>query len=158
MELKTKVNAESGKQDLIMTREFDLPLELLFKAFSEPELVEQWREVKALKFEGKKHGSYQAQKTDAGGKVLFKAHGVFHEFIPNKKIVRTFEVENSPMGVMLEIYDFEKLTNETSKLSVHTIFESGTIRDQVIKSSNDQAMDDAFDKLEEVMKAHKPKN
>ena len=42
MELKTKINAENGKQDLTITREFDLPVELLFKAHTEPELIEQW--------------------------------------------------------------------------------------------------------------------
>ena len=40
MEIKTKVNAEDGKQDLTITREFDLPLELLFKAYTVPDLVE----------------------------------------------------------------------------------------------------------------------
>ena len=42
MERKTKINAEDGKQDLVITREFDLPLELLFKAYEDPEIVEQW--------------------------------------------------------------------------------------------------------------------
>jgi len=38
MELKTKINAEAGRQDLLITREFDLPVELLFKAHAEPEI------------------------------------------------------------------------------------------------------------------------
>ena len=42
MEQKTKIHAEDGKQDLVITREFDLPVELLFRAYSEAELVEQW--------------------------------------------------------------------------------------------------------------------
>lgn len=152
MELKTKVHAEEGKQDLRMTREFDLPVELLFKAFEDPELVEQWRGTKALKFEAKKHGGYQAETKDATGKVVFRAHGVFHDFIPNKKIVRTFEVENAPMGVLLEIYEFEKLTHDTSKLNIHTIFESVSIRDQVLKTPSDQGMEMAFSKLERIMR------
>jgi uncharacterized protein YndB with AHSA1/START domain len=95
MELKTKINAEDGKQDLLITREFDLPVELLFKAHAEPELIEQWMSnpyatSKMLKFEGKKHGSYQQQSTDVNGNIVFKAHGTFHEFTPNKKITRTF--------------------------------------------------------------------
>ena len=57
MEQKTKINAEDGKQDLVITREFDLPLELLFKAYAEPEIVEQWMGTKVLKLESKKHGS-----------------------------------------------------------------------------------------------------
>ncbi len=57
MERKTKINAEDGKQELVITREFDLPLELLFKAYVEPEIVEQWMGTKVLKLENKKHGS-----------------------------------------------------------------------------------------------------
>jgi uncharacterized protein YndB with AHSA1/START domain len=155
MELKTKVNAEDGKQDLVMTREFDLPVELLFKAFEEPHLVEQWRGTKAKKFEPRKYGGYEAESTDAKGNIVFKVHGIFHDFIPNRKIIRTFEVENSPMGVMLEIYDFEKLTDDTSKLTVHTIFESVAIRDKVLKMPNDQGMEAAFNKLEEIMSKQK---
>ena len=64
MERKTKINAEDGKQDLVITREFDLPLELLFKAFEEPELIEQWMGTKVLKLENKKHGSWHFVTTD----------------------------------------------------------------------------------------------
>ena len=49
MERKTKINAEDGKQEIMITREFDLPLELLFKAYIEPELLEQWMGTKVLK-------------------------------------------------------------------------------------------------------------
>jgi uncharacterized protein YndB with AHSA1/START domain len=64
MERKTKVNAEDGKQEIVITREFDLPLELLFKAYVESDIVEQWMGTKVLKLENKKHGSYQFETTD----------------------------------------------------------------------------------------------
>jgi uncharacterized protein YndB with AHSA1/START domain len=67
MERKTKIHAEDGKQELVITREFDLPLELLFKAYTEPEIVEQWMGTKVLKLENKKHGSYQFETTDPKG-------------------------------------------------------------------------------------------
>ena len=74
MERKTKVNAEEGKQELMITREFDLPLELLFKAYAEAEIVEQWMGTKVLKLESKKHGSYQFETTDPrGNKHAFMA-------------------------------------------------------------------------------------
>ena len=56
MEQKTKISAEDGKQDLMITREFDLPLELLFRAYVDPEIIEQWMGTKVLKLESKKHG------------------------------------------------------------------------------------------------------
>src|SRR5450755_1916055 len=118
MEQKTKVHAEPGKQELVITREFDLPLELLFKANTDPEIVEQWMGTKVLKLECKKHGSYQFETTDPkGNKHVF--NGVIHEFIPNQKITRTFEMSNTSFGVQLEITEFEKLNGHTSKLTTH---------------------------------------
>ena len=62
MKQKTTINAEDGKQELVITREFDLPLELLFKAYVEPEIVEQWMGTKVRKLENKKHGSYHLKQ------------------------------------------------------------------------------------------------
>jgi uncharacterized protein YndB with AHSA1/START domain len=156
MELKTKVHAEDGKQDLTITREFDLPVELLFKAHTDPEIIEQWMSnpyatSKLLKFEGKKHGSYQQQSTDANGKIVFSASGVFHDIIPNKKIIRTFEMENTPLGVQLEILNFEKLGDHKSKLTTHTIYESGTLRDQQLKMPFAQGLSMAHDRMQEIV-------
>src|SRR6187200_352262 len=112
MERKTKIHAEDGQQDLVITREFDLPLELLFKAYAEANLVEQWMGTKVLKLENKKHGGYQFETSDAKGYVVFRANGTIHEFLPNQKITRTFEMENTPFDVQIEFLEFEKLTDE----------------------------------------------
>lgn len=151
MEQKTKVNAEEGKQELLITREFDLPLELLFKAYVEPGIVEQWMGTKVLKLESKKHGSYRFQTTDAQGNVLFQANGVIHEFSPNQKITRTFEMDNAPFGVQLELLAFEKLTDSTSKLSMHVIYESVALRDQVLQLPFAQGINMAHNRLQEIM-------
>jgi uncharacterized protein YndB with AHSA1/START domain len=151
MEQKTKVTAEDGKQEMVITREFDLPVELLFKAHAEPGIVEQWMGSKVLKMESKKHGSYQLQKTDAQGTVLFGANGVIHEFSPNRKITRTFEMENTPFGVQLEIYEFEKLTDDTSKLTMHVIYESVAQRDQVLQLPFAQGLNYAHNQLQDIV-------
>src|SRR6476469_6222046 len=132
MEQKTKIDAEDGKQEILITREFDLPLELLFKAYAEPEIVEQWMGTKVLKLESKKHGSYQFETTDPKGNK-YGFNGVIHEFLPNERIKRTFEMDNTPFGVQLEVYEFEKLTDDTSKLKMHVVYESVAQRDQVLK-------------------------
>jgi uncharacterized protein YndB with AHSA1/START domain len=92
MERKTKIAAEEGKQELVITREFDLPLDLLFKAYVEPDIFEQWMGTKVVKLESRKHGSYQFETSDPQGNVVVKANGVFPEFIENQKITRTFEM------------------------------------------------------------------
>ena len=151
MEQKTKISAEDGQQELLITREFDLPLELLFKAYEEPEIVEQWMTSKVVKLESKKFGSFQLEKTDDKGNIVFQANGVIHEFIPNQKITRTFEMANTPFGVQLEVYQFEKLTEDTSKLSMHVIYESVAQRDQVLQLPFAQGLNWAHNRLQEVI-------
>jgi uncharacterized protein YndB with AHSA1/START domain len=82
MEPKTKIHAEDGKQELVRSQgNLTFPLNLLFKAYEEPEIVEQWMGTKVLKLENKKHGSYQFETTDPkGNKHGF--NGVIHEFSP----------------------------------------------------------------------------
>ena len=156
MEQKTKINAEDGKQELFITREFDLPLELLFKAYAEADIVEEWMSneystTKLLKFESKKHGGYQMETTGPKGNVAFRANGVIHEFIHNQKITRTFEMENTPYGVQLEVYEFIKLSDDTSKLSMHVIYESVDQRDQVLKLPFAQGINMAHNRIQDIV-------
>lgn len=151
MEQKTKVNAEDGKQDMVITREFDLPVELLFKAYAEPEFIEQWMGTKVLKLESKKHGSYQFETSDGKGNVAFIASGVIHEFNPNQKITKTFEMEGMPFGVQLEVYEFEQLAAGTSKLHMHVIYESVAQRDQILKLPFAQGINMAHNRIQDII-------
>lgn len=149
MEYKTKITAEEGKQELLISREFDLPLELLFKAHTEAGIIEQWMGTKVLKLENKNHGSYQFETTDPkGNKHGF--NGVIHEFSPNQRIIRTFEMENAPFGVQLEFLDFEKLTDSTSKLTMHVVCRSNTVRDQLLQLPFAQGINMAHNRLEDI--------
>lgn len=150
MERKTRIDAEDGKQDLVVTREFDLPLELLFRAYVEPEIIEQWMGTKVLKLENKKHGGYQFETTDPkGNKHGF--HGVIHEFSVNRKITRTFEMENMPFAVQLEFLEFEKIDDETSKLSMHIVYRSAAHRDQMLQLPFAGGLNMAHNRLQEVV-------
>lgn len=150
MELKTKINAEDGKQELLITREFDLPLELLFKAYAEADLVEQWMGTKVLKLENKQHGGYQFETTDPmGNKHRF--NGVIHEFSPNQKIIRTFEMENTPFPIQLEFLEFEKLTDDTSRLNIHIVYKSVAYRDQMLQLPFAQGINMAHNRLQKIV-------
>ena len=151
MEKKTQVNAEEGKQELLIIREFDLPVDLLFRAHAEPDIFEQWMGTKVLKFEGKKHGSWQFETSDPNGNVVFRANGVFHEFEPNRKITRTFEMENTPFEAQLEFLEFESLTAQTSKLSMHIVFRSLALRDQMLQLPFAQGLNMAHNKLQKIV-------
>jgi uncharacterized protein YndB with AHSA1/START domain len=152
MEPKTKVHAEDGKQELTITREFDLPVELLFKAHTEPELLEEWMGSKVLKLDARKHGSWQLEKRNEQGIVVFGANGVFHDFVQNEKFTRTFEMENTPFDVQLEFFEFEKLAEDTSRLTMHIVYRSVELRDQVLKMPFAAGINMAHNRLEEVIK------
>ena len=148
--MKTKIDAEDGKQDLLITREFDLPLELLFRAYEEPEIVEQWMGTKVLKLENKKHGGYEFETSDPKGNVVFRANGTIHEFVPNRKITRTFEMENTPFDVQLEYLEFERLSDDTSKLRMHVVYRSNGLRNEMLKLPFAQGINMAHNRLQEV--------
>ncbi|MBL4675155.1 MAG: SRPBCC domain-containing protein [Mucilaginibacter sp.] len=150
MELKTKIDAEEGRADLLITREFDLPVELLFKAYEDAAIVEQWMGTKVIKLENKKHGSWAFETSNTEGQVVFRANGTIHDFVPYQKIVRTFEMENAPFDVQLEFMEFEKLTDDTSKLTIHSIYRSASLRDQMLKLPFRQGLNMAHNRLQDI--------
>lgn len=151
MEQKTKINAIEGKQELTITREFDLPIELVYKAYTEAEFVAQWMGTRVIKLENRNHGSY-AFETSHEGIVMFKANGTIHKLIPNQEIVRTFEMENMPIGVQLEFLNFEKVTEDKSKLIIQIIYKSEKHRAEQLKLPFAYGLNMAHDKLEEILK------
>lgn len=154
MEQKTKVHAEDGRQELRITREFDLPVELLFKAYVEADLVEQWMGTKVLKLDSKPHGSYQFETTDPKGNK-YGFGGVIHDVVANKRIVRTFEMAPMSMGVQLEFYEFELVTDDTSKLTMHVIYESVTHRDNVLKLPFAMGINMAHNRIQDILNKQK---
>jgi uncharacterized protein YndB with AHSA1/START domain len=150
MERKTKIHAEDGKQELTITREFELPLELLFKAHVEPEIVEQWMGTRVLKLENNRHGCWQFETTDPKGNK-HKFSGVIHEFSENRKITRTFEIENTSFPVQLEFLEFEKLSDESSRLVMHIVYKSVADRDEMLKLPFAQGINMAHDRLEKIV-------
>ncbi len=151
MEQKTKIKAEEHLQEVIITRNFELPVELLFKAYTEAELVEQWMGNKVLKLDNHDHGSYLFEKKDDKGNVLFRANGVIHKLIINQNITRTFEMENTPFPVQLEFLDFESLNEEQSRLTMKIVYRSVEDRDNMLKLPFAYGINLAHNELEKIL-------
>ena len=156
MERKTKVHAQDGQHDITITREFELPVELLFRAHVDPEIFEEWMtheygKTKVLKMETQKHGGFNFQTTDAKGNVVFSANGTIHDLVPDKKIIRTFEMENTPFDVTLEFLEFESLGEDASKLTMHIIYRTVDLRDQHLKMPFEWGMNMAHNRLQEIV-------
>ena len=156
MERKTKIKAEEGKHDLQIIREFELPVELLFRAHVEADIFEQWMSheygtTKVTKLESRKHGSWEFSTSDAQGKVVFRANGTFHDYVPNQKIIRTFEMDNAPFGAQLEFLQFEEITEDISKLTMQIVFRSVDLRDKMLKLPFASGLHMAHNRLQEIV-------
>lgn len=154
MALKTKINAEDGRHDLQITREFDLPVELLFTAYTDADIVAQWMNTKVVKLDNHPYGGWQFETSDKEGNVVFAAHGTIHTLLPNEKIVRTFEMRNAPFDVQLEFLAFEALSDTTSKLSIQIVYRSIAIRDQMLQLPFAQGLNMAHNLLEKIMQSN----
>lgn len=106
--------------------------------------------TKVLVLESRAHGSWRFETSDPRGNVVFRANGVIHEFVPNQRITRTFEMEGTPFPVQLEFLEFEALTDDTSKLTMHIVFKSAEFRDQLLQLPFAQGLNMAHNRLQEI--------
>ena len=154
---KTKITAEPGKQELFITREFDAARELVFKAFTNPELYAQWIGPRELTttiktFEPRSGGKWRyISKDKDGNKYAF--HGVFHEVSAPEIIIETFEFEGLPEAghVILETARFESLPDNRTKLTCQSVFQSVADRDGMLQSGMEKGVNEGYEKLDELL-------
>jgi uncharacterized protein YndB with AHSA1/START domain len=154
----TIVHAETGKQEMIVMREFNAPRELVFKAITDPKLVPQWW--------GPRHLSTEVDEMDvrAGGRWRFinrdadgneyPFHGVYHEILAPERIIDTFEFEGLPETghVILETMKLEALPGGRTRLTAQSVFQSVADRDGMLQSGMEGGISDTYDRLEELLK------
>ncbi len=143
---------------MIITREFDAPRELVFKAFTDPKLYVQWLGPRGFTtaletFEPRSGGSWRyIQKDQSGNEYAF--HGVNHEVTAPERIIGTFEFEGLPEKghVLLQTARFEALPGNRTKLTAQAIFQSVADRDGMLQSDMEEGINDSYDRLDELLK------
>lgn len=156
----TKVIAEAGKQELFIIREFDAPRESIFKAFTTPEILEQFfsgsddRTMHFINHDYRPGGSYRWCIKDKNGKVLCTFYGVIHDIISPEKIIYTSEFMELPVrgNVVTEAMSFEELPEGRSKLTIQDVCLDVATRDAIIKSGMEKGLAAAFLKLDQLMR------
>lgn len=153
---KTTIIAEPGKQEIVITREFNAPRELVFKAFTDPQLYVQWLGPRDLtmtleKFEPKSGGAWRYIHRDKEGNE-YAFHGVNHEVTAPERIIGTFEFEGLPEAghVTLETARFEALPGDRTRLTVQSVFQSVEDRDGMLQSGMEGGMNDSYSRLDEL--------
>jgi len=145
---KTTIVAEPGKQELFIMREFDAPRELVFKAYTDPELYAQWLGPRDLTtrfevFEPVSGGKYRFVQTDKDGNE-YAFHGVNHEVI---------EFEGLPESghVVLETSRFEALPGNRTRVTAQSVYQSVSDRDGMVQSGMERGVNEGYERLDEIL-------
>ena len=154
---KTNITVEPGKQELFITREFDAPRELVFKAYTDPELYAQWLGPRDLTtrfetFEPVSGGKYRfIQKDKDGNEYAF--HGVNHEVSAPERIIGTFEFEGLPETghVVLETSRFEALPGDRTRVTAQSVYQSVSDRDSMVQSGMERGVNEGYERLDEIL-------
>ena len=155
---ETKITSVPGKQEIVITREFDAPRELVFKACTDPKLIPQWWGPRSLstevdKMDVRPGGQWRFLNRDAEGNA-FAFHGVYHEVLAPERIIDTFEFEGLPETghVTLETMKLEALPGGRTRLNTQSVFQSVADRDGMLQSGMEEGVNDTYDRLAELLK------
>ena len=153
---RVTVTAEPGKQELFITREFDAPRELVFKAHIDPKLYVQWLgphgyEMILETFEPVSGGRYRyIHKDKDGNKYGF--HGTFHE-MSEDLMIQTFEFEGLPERghVTLDIMRLESLPGGRTKITIQSVFQSVSDRDGMVQAGMEKGVREGYERLDDIL-------
>lgn len=151
---RTKFTAEPGRQEIVINRIFDAPREKVFKASMDPKLIPQWWGPKRFttkvdKMDVRPGGVWRFVHRDAEGNE-YAFHGVYHEIVPNERVVDTFEFEGMPGHVSLETMTLEEQDGKT-KLTTRSVFQSVEDRDGMVGSDMEEGVAETMDRLAELV-------
>jgi uncharacterized protein YndB with AHSA1/START domain len=152
------ITAEPGKQEIVITREFDAPRELVFKAVTDPTLIPQWWGPRSLstevdRMDVRPGGAWRFINRDAQGNA-YAFHGVYHDVLAPERVIDTFEFEGLPETghVTLETMRLEALPGGRTKLTTQSVFQSVADRDGMLQSGMQEGVEDNYHRLAELLK------
>lgn len=138
---KLTLTAEPGKHELVMTRVFDAPRDLVFKTYTDPALVPRWWGPEGMTtivdaMDVRKGGIWRYVQHNAEGNE-YAFNGVYHEVLAPERLIYTFEFEPMPGRVVLETITFEEQADGTTRLIDTGVFQSVEDRDAMINQYGD---------------------
>lgn len=151
---ETKISAPEGVPFIDVRREFDAPRDLVFRAFTDPDLLVQWLgprkyEMVIDTYDVRAGGSWRyIHRDDAGNEYGF--HGVFHGEPSPDGFVQTFEFEGAPGHVSLDKLVLEERDGRTT-VDTHSVFQSVEARDAMVEHGMAEGMNEGFDRLDELL-------
>jgi uncharacterized protein YndB with AHSA1/START domain len=158
--METHFIAEPGKQELIVTREFDAPRKLLWNAYTDPNLIPQWLGPMLFsntvdRMDVRPGGIWRFVHRDPDG-VEYVFRGVYHRLDEPNQLVFTLEFEGLPGHILLDTVTFEDLGNGRTLLTDQSVFQTVQDRDGMIAGGMKQAAVDSMDRLAKLLKDQTP--
>jgi uncharacterized protein YndB with AHSA1/START domain len=149
-----KVEAPAGVPFIDWEREFDAPVEAVFRAHKEPEMIKQWLgprqyEMDIDNYDFRTGGRYRYLHRADGEEYAF--NGVFHVVRENEFAIQTFEFEGFPDVVSIESMTFEALDDGRSRVRGHSTYPSMEARDGMVSSGMESGMSEGYERLDEVL-------
>ena len=149
------ITVPEGTQTIDIVREFDAPVDAVYRAHAEPDLVKQWLgpngfEMKIDHYELKTGGGYRYVHRDPQGEE-YAFNGVFHVARPNELIIQTFEFEGFPDVVSIESMTFEDLGDGRTRLTGHSSYPSVEARDGMASSGMEQGVSEGYERLDAIL-------
>lgn len=147
----TDVVAEPGRHDVVITRVFDAPRELVYRVFTDPEQVPHWwgpagDSMVVDEMDVRPGGRWRYVETDGDGNE-YGFHGIYHQVTPPERLVYTFEFEGMPGHVMMETITFEDLGDGRTKLIDVGVFQTVEDRDGMVASGMESGARESMDRL-----------
>jgi uncharacterized protein YndB with AHSA1/START domain len=151
---KTKIQAEPGVPFIDVSREFDAPRDLLFRAFTDPDLLVQWLGPRKYEmiidtYDVRAGGTWRYVHRDTDG-TEYGFHGVFHGDPSPDGMVQTFEFEGAPGHVSLDKLVLEERDGRTV-VHTHSVYQSIEARDAMVAAGMEEGMNDGYDRLDELL-------
>ena len=151
---QTEIIVPEGLPIIEIKREFDAPVDRLFRAWTDPDLFVQWigprdMENRIDQWDCSTGGRYRYVNARDGEEYAF--YGSFHEVRADERIVQTFTYEGFPDGVALEIATFESLPDGRSRVHSVSVGESVEGRDAMVASGMDTGVTEGYEKLDELL-------
>lgn len=150
-----KLTVPDGVPFIDFEREFDYPVELVFKAHAKPDLVGQWlgprrNTIDIDHYDFRSGGTYLYRHTGPTGET-YTFSGVFHTVRENEFAIQTFEFGGYPDVVSIEFLTFEDLGDGRCRLVGHAVYPTQEARDGMAASGMEGGMSEGYERLEEVL-------
>jgi uncharacterized protein YndB with AHSA1/START domain len=150
----TRIDVPAGVPFIDMEREFDAPRDLVYKAYTDPDLIAQWLgprkyRIAIDKYDVRDGGQWRYIHSDDEGNA-WGFHGVFHGAPSVDRVVQTFEFEGAPGHVSLDELTLEERDGKTV-MRTHSVYQSLEARDAMVAGGMEDGVVDGFQRLDELL-------